>query len=140
VLAAIRKALDEGPLERAVLVRTVARKLGYARTGHRIDEAIRGHLRAAVRRRIAMAVGDEVALDAASIDDYELAELRHHLVGQLRRGQLRERDDLIRDTARALGFARVGNVIEQRLKSAINSGIRQGELLAAAGNSVQRIG
>ena len=52
-MAAFRQAArGRGWLERDELLKRVSLVLGYQRLGPRIEEALRGHLRAAIRRRI----------------------------------------------------------------------------------------
>jgi len=77
VMAAFRQVLrDSGDTERAELLRAVARQLGFSRLGARIEEVLRGHLRAAIRRRIARADGDVVCVETKTMADYELETLR----------------------------------------------------------------
>ena len=53
IMAAFRQAArGKGWLDRDELLKEVSLDLGYQRLGPKIDEALRGHLRAAIRRRI----------------------------------------------------------------------------------------
>ena len=53
IMAAFRQAArNRGWIERDELLKEVSLVLGYQRLGPKIDEALRGHLRAAIRRRI----------------------------------------------------------------------------------------
>ena len=109
-------------------MRAVARELGYQRLGSRIEEVLRGHLRAAVRRRVIEAEGKLVRAATSRLEDYSLEELREALVGNLRHGQRVDREDAVRTAIRSLGFARVTDNVREAMKSAFNSAIRQGPL------------
>lgn len=108
-------------------VRAVARLLGFARTGPRIDEAIRKNLTVAVRRRILVGERGTYALYCRNIGDYDRDELIDALFGAMGRGWI-EREDAIRAAARWLGFQRTGRAIQDAFKSAINGAIRRGRL------------
>ena len=57
-MAAFRQATrGRGWLEREELLKEVSLVLGYQRLGPKIEEALRGHLRAAIRRQIIEAEG-----------------------------------------------------------------------------------
>lgn len=60
--------------------------------------------------------------------DYELEELRESFRSVVRKGPRYEREEVIHALARYLGFARVTDTSRDAIKSAINSGIRQGVL------------
>jgi hypothetical protein len=60
--------------------------------------------------------------------DYDLGELREPFRSVMRKSAHYERDDVISSLARYLGFVRLTDTIRQPIKSAINSGIRQGLL------------
>jgi hypothetical protein len=55
----------------------------------------------------------------------------------MRAGRRYERDDALHAVARYLGFARVTDTVRQSIKSAINSGIRQG-VLGYEGDAIWR--
>ena len=137
-MCAFRAVLGAGVSLRQSVLRDVSRKLGYVRMGPRIEETLRGHLRAAIRRRIALVEGGELRLGAHGIEDYSLEELRSRIAACLRPGQRVTRDDLIVEVCRSLGFARTGHVIEEHVRSAFNSAIRQGGLVAEGKQFVRR--
>ncbi len=139
IVAAFRQAArGRGWLERAALVKEVSLVLGYQRLGPKIEEALRGHLRAAIRRRIIETDGpDFVRAGAATMADYDLDELREVFRSVMRKGTSYEREDVIQGMARYLGFVRVTDTIRDPIKSAINSAIRRG-LLGYSGSVVWR--
>jgi len=103
--------------------------LGYQRKGPKIEEALRNHLRAAIRRRIIEADGPSlVRAGTGTMADYDLEELRETFRSVMRKGTRYEREDVIHALARYLGFARVTDTSRDAIKSAINSAIRHGVL------------
>jgi hypothetical protein len=128
MMAAIRKVFAaNGALDTNGAVRAVARTLGFARVGARVDAAIRDNLDSAVRRRILSSERGVYALCRRSIGDYNRDELIDALLGAMGRGWI-ERDDAIRAAARWLGFQRAGRTINDAFKSAINGAIRRRRL------------
>jgi len=130
VMAAFRRAArGRGWLERDELLREVSLVLGYQRLGAKIDETLRGHLRAAIRRRIIEADGPSlVHAGTGTMADYGVDELRETFRSVMRKGATCEREDVIHALARYLGFVRVTDTIRQPIKSAIYSAIRHGLL------------
>jgi hypothetical protein len=129
-MAAFRQATrGRGWLERDELLKAVSVTLGYQRLGPKIEEALRGHLRAAIRRRIVEADGASlVRTGTGTLSDYGLDELRETFRSVMRKGGSYEREDVIRALARYLGFARVTDTSRDAIRSAINSAIRHGVL------------
>ena len=129
-MAAFRQAArGRGWLERDELLKAVSLVLGYQRLGPKIEEALRGHLRAAIRRRIIETEGASlVRAGTGTMADYGLDELRETFRSVMRKGTNYEREDVIHALARYLGFARVTDTSRDAIKSAINSAIRQGIL------------
>jgi hypothetical protein len=130
IMAAFRQAArGRGWLGRDDLLKDVSLVLGYQRLGPKIDEALRGHLRAAVRRRIIETDGpDLVRAGTATMADYDLDELREVFRSVMRKGTNYEREEVIQAMARYLGFVRQTDTIREPIKSAINSAIRRGLL------------
>jgi len=141
VMAAFRQASrGRGWMERDELLKEVSLLLGYQRLGPKIEEALRGHVRAAIRRRIIEPDGPTlVHSGTASMADYGLEELRESFRSVMRKGTRYEREEVIYSLARFLGFVRFTDTIRQPLKSAINSAIRQG-ILAYEGSVLWREG
>jgi len=136
IMAAFRQATrGRGALEREELLKEVSVLLGYKRLGPRIEEALRGHLRAAIRRKIIESEGTQVRASTTTMADYALDDLREAFVSVMRIGTRYEREDVIRAIASYLGFSNLTTTIQDAMKSAFNSGIRQG-LLDAEGSSV----
>jgi hypothetical protein len=130
IMAAFRQAVrGRGGLERDELLKEVSVILGYRRLGPKIEEALRGHLRAAIRRQIIEADGVSlVRAGTTTMADYGLEDLRESFRSVMRKGAKHERDEVIQLLARHLGFARTTDTSRDAIKSAINSAIRQGIL------------
>jgi hypothetical protein len=129
IMATFRQtARGQGWKGRDDLLKEVSLALGYQRLGPKIEEALRGHLRAAIRRKIIESDGDLVRLGAATMEQYDLEDLRATLCSVMRAGRRYEREEVVHAVAHYLGFARVTDSVRQSMKSAINSGIRQGIL------------
>ena len=130
VMAAFRQAArGRGWMERDELLKDVSLLLGYQRLGPWIVEALQGHLRAAIRRRIIESDGPTlVRAGAETMADYGLDELREVFRSVMRKGTNYEREEVVHALARYLGFVRVTDTIRQPIKSAINSAIRHGIL------------
>jgi TPR repeat protein len=131
-------ARGKGLRKRDELLKEVSLALGYRRLGSKIEEALRGHLQVAIRRRIIESDGDLVRLVAATIEQYELEDLRNTLCSVMRPGRKYEREEVIPSFVRYLGFARVTDTMRQAMKSAMNSAIRQGSL-AYEGDVIWRV-
>lgn len=124
-------------MERTEMLREVAGLLGYQRLGSRIKESLKGHMRAAIRRRIIEADGDSVRTMTATMNDYTREELRDTLISVMRKGTTYEREVVIYAVAHHLGFSRVTDAVRDPIKSAINSGIRQ-SILGYEGSVIWR--
>jgi hypothetical protein len=128
-MAAFRQAArGRGWREREELLKEVSVVLGYQRLGPKIEDALRGHLRAAIRRKIIVANGTQVQAGTTTMADYTLDDLREVFASVIRKGTKYEREDVTHAIARYLGFARITDTSRDGTKSAINSGIRQGIL------------
>jgi hypothetical protein len=139
IMAAFRQATrGRGWLERDELMKAVSVVLGYQRLGPKIEESLRGHLRAAIRRRIIETDGASlVRAGTGTMADYGLDELRETFRSVMRKGTNYEREDVIHALAHYLGFTRVTDTSRDAIKSAINSAIRQG-ILGYEGSVVWR--
>jgi hypothetical protein len=139
VMAGFRQAARRrGSMERDELLKEVSLILGYQRLGPKIDELLRGHLRAAIRRGIIEPDGPAlVRAGTGTMLDYGLEALREAFWSVMRQGTSYERGDVIHALARHLGFVRVTDTIREPIKSAIKSAIRQG-LLGYEGTVIWR--
>jgi hypothetical protein len=95
-------------------------------------------LRAAIRRKIIGTNGHEVWLETKNMDDYARAHLVNFLSSVMRWDTEYDRKEVIRVLANYLGFRRVTDGARGAIKSAINSAIRQGNIVAS-GSTIQRI-
>ena len=130
VMAAFRQAIrGQTQMDREDLLRAVAHRLGYQRLGSAIRDRLKGHLRAAIRRRIIGTEGaDTVYPETRTMADYTRDELVDVVRSLVRPGRTCEREEVIEAVARHLGFARIRDTVRQPVKSAINAAIRRGVL------------
>src|SRR5690606_9905526 len=96
-----------GTVSRAERLKAVAQALGYRRLGTNTNEALKGHLRAALRRKIIAAEGDLVCLHTPAMDSYDRDELIEVFKSVMRKNQEYEREDVMRALANYLGFRRL---------------------------------
>lgn len=138
VMAEFRQeARKLGTVSRAELLKAVSQALGYRRLGTNINEALKGHLRAALRRKIIAAEGDLVCLHTPAMESYERDELIDVFKSVMRKNQEYEREDVMRALANYLGFRRLTDTVREPIKSAINGAIRRG-LLGYQGELIWR--
>jgi len=121
------------------LLRTLAQRFGYQRLGSRAKEALKGHLRAALLRRIALRETDgTLALGPRTLDAYTRDELIDCIPSVLRKGQTLGREDLLRALLHHLGFQRLTDPAQDALRSALNVAIRRGVLEAEGSGQIRR--
>jgi len=126
-MAAFRQATrGQVWIERNEVMKVVARHFGYGRLGRNTRATLKGHMRAAIRRQPFERDGDYIRLLTNSLADYSRDELRDVVCSVMRKRSAYERDDVIYAVAHYLGFRRVTENARNAVKSAINSGIRQG--------------
>ncbi len=129
VMAAFRQACrGRGTMMRDDLLKAVSERLGYQRLGKVIAEALKGHLRAAIRRKIIGAEGQAVFAETTWMDEYTRDELVDTIRSVMRQGCNYDREDVIAAVAAHLGFARITATVRDPIKSAINAAIRRGLL------------
>ncbi len=137
-MSAFRQAArGQGWIERNEVLKRVARHFGYGRLGKNIRETLKGHMRASIRRQLFERDGDYIRLLTNSLTDYSRDELRGVVCSVMRKRSTYEREEVIYAVAHYLGFRRVTENARNAVKSAINSGIRQG-LLGYEGNEIWR--
>jgi len=139
IMAAFRQAArGKGWLDRDELLKEVSLVLGYQRLGPKIDEALRGHLRAAIRRRIIETDGPNlVRAGTVSMADYEPDELVEVFRSVMRKGTTYDREEVSPALARHLGFVRLTDSIREPIRKAITRAIRQG-ILGYEGSEIWR--
>lgn len=130
VMAAFRQAVrNRGTVTRDELLKDVSVRLGFQRLGSTIEHTLRGHLRAAIRRRIIGSDGlYDVFAATPSMSDYSRDELVDVLRSVIHSGTTVTRDEAIQAVARHLGFTRIRNTVAAPIRSAINGAIRRGVL------------
>ncbi len=139
VIAVFRKACrGRGGISREDLFKEVSILLGYQRLSSGFKEPLKGHLRAAIRRKIIGTNGHEVWLETKKMADYERADLVSFLASVMRWNKEYDREEVIRALANYLGFCRLTDGVRSPIKSAINSAIRQGNIVAT-GPTLRRI-
>jgi hypothetical protein len=119
------------------LLRTVGRRLGFHRLGKNVRTALKGHLRAAIRRQIVAREGEYLVLATPLFRQYELSFLVKTMRAVMRPGYEYEREEVVRLVSRYLGFTYPTRSIFEQMKSAFNSAIRQG-LLQYQGGTISR--
>jgi hypothetical protein len=139
VMAAFRQAArGRGWLDRDELLKYVSLVLGHQRLGPRTDEALRGHLRAAIRRRVIETDGPAlVRAGTAAMADYEPDDLLDVFRSVMRKGTRYDREDVLPALARHLGFVRLTDTIREPIRRAITRAIRHG-LLGYEGSTIWR--
>jgi hypothetical protein len=140
IMAAFRQAArGRGWLDRDELLKLVSLALGYQRLGPKIEEALRGHLRAAIRRRIIEPDGPTlVRAGTATMADYEPDELLEVFRSVMRKGTRYDREEVIPALAHHLGFVRLTDTIREPIRKAITRAIRHG-LLGYEGSVIWRV-
>ena len=129
IMATFRKAARrKSVMERDELIGEVSQFFGYRRLGPHIREALKGHLRAAIRRHIIGADGDTVWLETPKAEAYERDELIATLISVMQKNREYDREDVIYAVARHLGFERMRETVTSPIRSAINGAIRRGIL------------
>lgn len=126
-----------GSTTRDDLIKAVSCELGYKRLGSNIEDVLKGHLRAAIRRKIVGVNGDEVWPETPTMDAYNRDELIDTFKSVMRKNQEYERDDVIRALANYLGFRRLTESVREPIKSAINGAIRR-DVLSYQGDTIWR--
>lgn len=130
---------EEGALPQNDFLRCVARRLGFERLGKKIGQALKGHLRAAIRREIVQR--DEATRDISpgirEIGDYDGNVLVKTVLAVVRPGTVSDRESAIRNAANYLGYRNITETIRNELRKAISRGIRRG-LLTADGDELRR--
>ncbi len=122
------------------LLRAVAQRLGYERLGSSVKEALRGHLRAALLRRIVERQEDGTpVVGPRTLDAYTRDELIDAIPSVMRKGQAIDRDELMRAILHHFAFQRLTDPAHDALKSALNSAIRRGVLEASGPGRVRRL-
>jgi len=139
VMAAFRQGVrNRGGMEREELLRAVAHRLGYRRLGSVIRKRLKGHLRAAIRRRIVSPDGPGVVVaGTAACTDYTADELVGYVRSVVRPGCVYEWDEVVQAVARHLGFARLRETIRWPIEEAMETAIREG-VIARGGTTVWR--
>ena len=106
-------------------MKSVSLVLGYPRLVFKIDAALRGHLRAAIRRRIIETDGPTlVRAGTATMADYEPDELLEVFRSVMRKGTRYDREEVIPTLAHHLGFVRLTDTIRDPIRKAITRAIR----------------
>jgi hypothetical protein len=138
LICTIRQLFNDGEeRERDEAIDTLARDLGYQRTGTQIREELDNALRTAVRRGILTSERGSLRLLARQIDGYERDFLKEQFLASLAGRQWTEREDAARAFARWLGFRRTGRIIDETAKSLINGLLREGRL-ESSGSQIRR--
>lgn len=130
--AAIRQHLGDGETRsRDDAITTLARGLGYQRTGSAIRDALDNAIRTAVRRGILQNGSEGLSLRYRNLEQHAEGDrngLKDQFLASLGGRAWTEREDAIRDFARWLGFRRTGPKIDEVAASLINGLLREARL------------
>jgi len=131
-------ARDNTTLDRETLIKRAAYNLGFGRVSAAMEERLRNHLRAAIRRKIIEADGDTVWLATPTMADYDRETLAKTVDSVMRKDTWYEYDDVVRAIAQHLGFERLLEVVAEPVRKTINYLIRQ-SILQKSGTSICRL-
>jgi hypothetical protein len=142
----------ESPVHKEVVARRIVKAAGVSRLGNRIRQTIQAGIAFAQREGWVEAEGDVlfrpnqdaipvrdrgnidgVAYDIDRVPSQEIAAAAEHIV-EVSYGINRE--DLVPEVGRALGFGRVGSNIQQRIGAVIEDMLRDGRLARSNGHLV----
>jgi hypothetical protein len=143
VMVAFRQAcwgLGDARIDRDELLRRTAQKLGYQKLGQNIREALKGHLRAAIRRKIVGVDGQLVYAMTPTAGSLDTDALLETLSSVTQKNREHERDEVIRAAAKYLGFSQVTDAFREQMKSAFNAAVRRGLLERRGADVVVRVG
>ena len=115
-----------GFIERKEFIRLTARAIGYRRLEPRIDSVLKGHLRAALRRRVLESDSGYLRIATPSVSEYDPDELIKTLRSVIRKSRIVKREAAIREVALHLGFQRIREQIRNAIRNAIGVAIRRG--------------
>jgi hypothetical protein len=139
LILSLRQLIDGGSRDRDDLITELARLSGYERTGSRVREDMTNVIRTGVRRGILKSNGEQIAIGARTISDYDREFLKDQFLASMQGRSWTERSESIRMFARWLGFRRTGPYIEDAAKSLINGLIRE-DRLESDGSEIRRRG
>ena len=145
VIAAINKVLEqEAPIRESLLIRRVSQAFGFARAGSRI-QAYLVSLLSTMRLPVTEQNGERFywskSQDPNSYSRYRVAgtgdskrdirdlpcqEIANAAAAVLRSQVGLPADDLIRETARLLGYARIGTSVKPSVEAGLHYGIQKG--------------
>ena len=121
-------------LSRPDLIRQSARELGHARTSARIAAELESAVRRASKRGITYNERGTLRLRARSIDGYDRADLKQHVLNCLTKAWCDKSEIPVR-FARGLGFARTGPKIEELVWTLMAS-LKRAELVEVQGRGL----
>ena len=131
-------ARHQATMDRTELLKEVAYAMGYRRFGSRIEEVLRGHLRAAIRREIIGGAGQEVWIQTSTMADYSRDTLTKTVYSVMRKDVFYEWEDVVRAVAQHLGFQRLREEVAEPIHNAIRYLVRQ-SILSKEGTQVMRL-
>ena len=137
VLCAIRQMFNEGlELTREEAFRKIAKELGYDRVGSKIEEILDSDIRTAVKRGILENERGTLKILCKTIDGYDRDFLKDQFLASIGRPWV-EREEAVRAFTRFMGFRRVGEKIQDTVRSLINGLLRE-DRLESDGDKIRR--
>src|SRR5262249_8494754 len=100
LILSLRQLMEGGARDRDGLIAELARLSGYERTGTRIREEMTNVIRTGVRRGILKSNGEQIAIGARTISDYDREFLKDQFLASMQGRSWTERSESIRAFAR----------------------------------------
>jgi hypothetical protein len=115
-------------IERKDLLRRASRRLGCRKLGKSVRQSLKGHLRAAIRRKIVAADGDYVYCLTPTAAQLALKDLVRTTLAVMEKGYEYDREAVTRAAATHLGFSQTTDAFRCRMRSAFHAALRRGLL------------
>jgi hypothetical protein len=140
IMQAFRQAARAtGVTTRYELMKAAAYALDFGRFTSGMEERLRNHLRAAIRRKIiATDGGDQVWLATPTMDSYEWDDLEKTVYSVMKKDVFREYEEIVREVAEHLGFERLAEAVSMPVKKTLNRLVRNGTL-EKKGSRIRRL-
>ncbi len=129
VLKAFRKAIfHQTDIDEYTLLRHVGQRLGTNRLSKQIRHELESYIKTAIRRKIIARNGDGYDSATPTIHHYDEKYLINALKSLIRKGYEYQRSHVVENLAVYLGYDKVSDAFDQRMKTIFRLAIRRGEL------------
>lgn len=126
-----------GSVPKLNYLRQVASELGYAQMTHELRAILLEMMPVAVDRRVTHEQSGKVSLGTRTIADYPRQKLVQIVVEVLAGRGWQDREKVMQDVRKHLGFPRISRTIRAHVKSAINSAIRAKKVIRSSNNRIR---